>query len=200
MKISPILLIVFFVLATGCFTQKDFVADYDFNYNAGFKRYKTYGFVENPGTDSTQFLKAIERTISSRLGSQGFRFQDEKPDLLVNYKIFYEEVKYRGYEQPNFDNWLQRQGFETVKKTEEELEKEEKDPEKRAKEENYNNVKYTQNSGMLVIFVIDNKKGNTVWQGYTAAPFDYTSPDIQSDLTRATYRVMDQFRVLTRSF
>jgi hypothetical protein len=199
MKISPIILIVCVIFATSCFTQKDFVAEYDFNYNAGFKRYKTYGFVENPSTDTTEFLKTIERTISSRLGSQGFRLQEEKPDLLVNYKIFYEEVKYRGYEQPNFDNWLQRQGFEIIKKIEEE-EDDEKNPENRSKEENYNNVKYTQNSGMLVIFVIDNKRGNTVWQGYTAAPFDYKSPDIQSDLTRATYRVMDQFRVLTRTF
>ncbi len=197
MKNFSILLLLLTFLCAGCFTQKDYVAEYDFNYNASFKRYKTYGFVENPVKDTTGFYNAIERTITSRLGSQGFRFQDEKPDLLINYKIFFDEVKYRGYDQPNFDYWLQRQGTPVVEKEEEE--KEEKEREVKNKDENYNNVKYSENAGMLVIFVIDNKKGNTVWQGYTAAPFDYLSPDIQSDLTRATYRVMDQFRVLTRA-
>jgi hypothetical protein len=188
--------IILLVFCSGCFTQKDYIAEYDFNYGASFKKYKTYGFVENPIKDSTDFYQTIERTITSRLGSQGFKFQDEKPDLLINYKIFYDQVKYRGYEQPNFDYWLQRQGTPLAEKEDEEEEEKEKDP--KNKDENYNNVKYTDNSGMLVIFVIDNRRGNTVWQGYTAASFDFYSPEIQSDLTRATYKVMDQFRVLTR--
>ena len=191
-KLSTLLLLITF-LFSGCITQKDYIAEYDFNYNASFKRYKTYGFMQNPVPDTTGFYNAIEKTIASRLGSQGFRLQDDKPDLLINYIIFFDGVKYRGYEQPNFDSWLKRQGTPLVEKDDEEEERKLTN-----KDENYNNVKYSENSGMLVIFVIDNKKGYTVWQGYTAAPFDYLSPNIQSDLTRATYRVMDQFRILTR--
>ncbi len=202
MRNFPTFLIILIIVCSGCFTQKDYIAEYDFNYNASFKRYKTYGFVENPVKDSTGFYQTIENTITSRLGSQGFKFKDEKPDLLINYKIFFDQVKYRGYEQPNFDYWLQRQGTPLAKTEveEEEEEEEAKNKENKNKDENYNNVKYTDNNGMLVIFVIDNKRGNTIWQGYTAAPFDFYSPEIRSDLTRATYKVMDQFRVLTRTY
>ncbi|WP_373495634.1 DUF4136 domain-containing protein [Aquiflexum sp.] len=192
MKQLKFLIPAIVLVIASCVSQKDYIADSDFNYSGNFKRYKTFGFVNNPFPDSTAYFTAIERTISSRLGSQGFRLQDEKPDLLINYKIFTDEVKYRGYDQPNFDFWLQRKP-EIVELTEEQ------EKENREKDEHYNRVKYTENNGLLVIFVIDNKKGNTIWQGYTAAYFDLFSPDVSTELTKATYRVMDQFRVLTRN-
>jgi hypothetical protein len=196
MKQFKLLIPAIIIVLSGCLSQKDYIAESDFNYSGNFKRYKTFGFVNNPfpdsNSDSITYLKAIERTISSRLGSQGFRLQDEKPDLLINYKIFTDEVKYRGYDQPNFDFWLQRRS-EIIERSEEQ-EREDRD-----KDEHYNRVKYTENNGLLVIFVIDNKKGNTIWQGYTAAYFDLFSPDVSTELTKATYRVMDQFRVLTRN-
>lgn len=191
MKILSSLTLLLFVLSS-CMSQKDYIAESDFNYAGNFKRYKTFGFVEHPFPDTTSYFTTIEKTITNRLGSQGFRMQDDKPDLLINYKIFKDEVKYRGYDQPNFDYWLQRRSID-VDLTE--VIKEED----REKDEHYNKVKYTANNGMLVIYVIDNRRGNTVWQGYTAGHFDIYSPEIQSDLTRATYRVMDQFRLLTRN-
>lgn len=193
MKNLTLFLPFLLLLASGCFTQKDFIADYDFNYSANFKRYKTFGFIDNPSGDDDEFVEIIKRSISTRLGSQGFKFEEVKPDLLVNYKVFTDEVKYRGYDQPNFDYWLQRKGA-LVTEEDEELKDENKE-----KDENYKNVKYAKNNGMLVIFVIDNKKGNTIWQGYTPAVFDQTSPEVNRDLTRATFKVMDQFRVLSRA-
>ncbi|WP_040478706.1 DUF4136 domain-containing protein [Mariniradius saccharolyticus] len=179
-------------LSMACMSQKDYVAEFDFNYSGNFKRYKTFGFVNNPFPESSAYYQTIEKTISNRLGSQGFRENSEKPDLLINYKIFTDTVKYRGYDQPNFDYWLQRRS-EYVELTEEE------EREQREKDENYNRVKFTDNSGMLVIYVIDNKRGNTIWQGYTAASFDFMSPEVNTEITKATYRVMDQFKVLTRN-
>lgn len=185
--------LVALLVITACMSQRDYIAEYDFNYSGNFKRYKTFGFVGNPfPSDSLDYYQTIENTISTRLGSQGFRFEDEKPDLLINYKIFQDPVKYRGYDQPNFDFWLDRRSenvdMEKVMESDD-----------REKDENYKKVKYVENNGMLVIFVIDNKRGNTIWQGYTAASFDLLSSDSQRELTRATYRVMDQFRILTRN-
>lgn len=193
MKNSSLFLLILLLLCSSCASQKDFIAEYDFNYSANFKRYKTFGFIDNLSGVDDEFVSIIKRSISSRLGSQGFMFVNEKPDLLVNYKVFNNEVKYRGYDQPGFDYWLQRKGA-FVTEEEEELKDED-----RGKDENYKNVKYTQNNGMLVIYVIDNKKGNTIWQGYTSAVFDQTSPEVNTDLMRATYKIMDQFRVLSRS-
>ncbi|PRY85474.1 DUF4136 domain-containing protein [Mongoliibacter ruber] len=189
---SALTLLSFLFILSGCLSQKDYIAEYDFNYSGNFKKYKTFGFVEHPFPDTTFFNITIENTISNRLDAQGFRAQDDKPDLLINYKIFSDSIKYRGYQQPNFDYWLSRRAsqFEVT---------EEEERENRERDENYNSVKYLQNTGMLVIYVIDNKRGSTIWQGYTPADFDFMSPEINTELTRATYRVMDQFKLLTRN-
>ncbi|MCL6259127.1 DUF4136 domain-containing protein [Aquiflexum sp. TKW24L] len=192
MKKSTFIFASLALIFSACLSQKDYVADYDFNYAGNFKKYKTYSFVNNPFPDTTTHHLAIEKTIANRLGSQGFKLQEEKPDILINYKVFLDEVKYRGYEQPNFDYWVERRSVE-VEMTEEEEKK------NRERDENYNQVKFTENKGMLVIFVIDNKRGNTIWQGYTPASFDFFSPEVNTELTKATYRVMDQFKILTRN-
>lgn len=185
----PLFLVIF--ICVGCFSSKDYVTDYDYNYQASFKRYKTFAFVVPTEIDTSMISPVLSATIGARLGSQGFREQETKPDLLVSYKIFMDSIRYRGYVQPEFDYWLKRVG--TVPETDDgELDKEQE------KDETYNQVRYTQNQGMLVIYVIDSKRGNTIWQGYTAANFNYDDPNFQSDITRAAYRVMNEFKVLNR--
>jgi hypothetical protein len=178
-------------ISSGCFSQKDYVTEYDYNYQGSFKKYKTFAFVESNEIDSSLASPVLNATIGARLGSQGFREQDEKPDLLVSYKIFTDSIKYRGYVQPEFDYWLNRRGT-TYRDNEGELAREQE------KDETYNQVKYNENDGMLVIYVIDSKQGNTIWQGYTATKFDFESPDFQADITRAAYRVMNEFKILNR--
>lgn len=195
MKKSPILLIILLAVISSCLSQRDFIAEYDYSYRGNFKRYQTFGFVEETGKDVSSFQPTIEKTIVSRLGSQGFKLKDKNPDMLITYKLFFDQVKYRGYVQPDFDMWLQRKG---VKVEKEEEDDEEEVEEEREKGEDYNKVKYQENEGMLVVFVID-KRGNTIWQGYTSASFDYSSPNLNVDLARATYRIMDQFRLLVNA-
>lgn len=201
MKYLSLPLIVFAIIISSCARQKDYIAEYDYNYRANFKKYKTFNFIEDMDivSDSTVAPQFIRRVITSRMNSQGFSQRDEKPDLLVTYKLFYSQVKYRGYDQPSFDYWLQKQG---VKIEEEEEEEKEKDSLKNNNnvDEQYDKVKYMENQGMLVIYVIDNKKGHTIWQGYTNAHFDFLSPSLKLDITRATSFVMDQFRVVTQEY
>ena len=103
MKKSSLILFTISLLFSACLSQKDYIAESDFNYAGNFKKYKTFGFVNNPFPDTTSHHLAIEKTISNRLGSQGFKLQTDKPDILINYKVFTDDVKYRGYEQPDFD-------------------------------------------------------------------------------------------------
>ncbi|MDF2158121.1 DUF4136 domain-containing protein [Algoriphagus sp. CAU 1675] len=187
---TTFLLLQLFIL-TGCFTQRDYITEYDYNYQGAFKRYKTFAFVEPTEKDTSLISPVLNATIGARLGSQGFRENKAKPDLLVSYKVFMDSIRYRGYVQPEFDYWLKRRGVET-------LEDEPKPIEDLEKDETYNQVKYKENNGMLVIFVIDSKRDNTIWQGYTAAKFDLDSPNIQSEITRAAYRVMNEFKVVNR--
>ncbi|WP_111672238.1 DUF4136 domain-containing protein [Algoriphagus litoralis] len=191
MKFSSTLLILLVVIASSCFSSKDYVTDYDYNYTGSFKKYKTFAFVETSENTSSSLVSILNSTIGARLGSQGYREQENKPDMLVSYKIFSDSIRYRGYVQPEFDYWLNRTGM-TYRNEEGEIEREQE------KDETYNQVKYAENNGMLVIYVIDSKKGNTIWQGYTAASFDLESPTFQSDITRAAYRVMNEFKIINR--
>lgn len=191
MKTSSLLFVLLVIVATSCFSSKDFVTDYDYNYTGSFKKYKTFAFIESKENESSPLTSVLNSTIGARLGSQGYQEQENKPDMLVSYKIFSDSIRYRGYVQPEFDYWLNRTGM-TYRTDEGEIEREQE------KDETYNQVKYAENSGMLVIYVIDSKKGNTIWQGYTAANFDMESPTFQSDVTRAAYRVMNEFKIINR--
>ncbi|MCU0400902.1 MAG: DUF4136 domain-containing protein [Algoriphagus sp.] len=191
MKVSTVSLLFMLILTASCFSSKDYVTDYDYNYTGSFKKYKTFAFVESPELDSTVISPVLNATIGARLGSQGFREQESKPDLLVSYKIFTDSIRYRGYVQPEFDYWMNRTGY-TYRNDEGEIEREQE------KDETYNQVRYSQNKGMLVIYVIDSKKGNTIWQGYTAADFDLASPNFSADITRAAYRVMNEFKIVNK--
>jgi hypothetical protein len=191
MKISSHFLLILTVITASCFSSKDYVTDYDYNYTGSFKKYKTFAFVESGENESSPLASVLNATIGARLGSQGYREQINKPDMLVSYKIFSDSIRYRGYVQPEFDYWLNRTGM-TYRNEEGEIEREQE------KDETYNQVKYAQNNGMLVIYVIDSKKGSTIWQGYTAAKFDQDSPSFQSDITRAAYRVMNEFKIINR--
>ncbi|KPQ19353.1 MAG: protein of unknown function containing DUF4136 domain [Algoriphagus marincola HL-49] len=193
MRSSIILFGMIVMIASGCFTQKDYVTEYDYNYQASFKRYKTFAFVESTESDISLIQPVLNATIGARLGSQGFKEKPEKPDMLVSYKIFKDSIRYRGYVQPEFDYWLKSRGAEIVEEDEEEEEEKE-----RERDETYNQIKYKENNGMLVIYVIDTKRGNTIWQGYTASNFDEASPTFQADITRAAYRVMNEFKVVNR--
>lgn len=193
MKTQGLLWLFLVLLASSCFSSKDYITDYDYNYTGSFKKYKTFAFV-NPaesGMDTTVLVPVLNSTIGARLGSQGFRQQDSKPDMLVSYKIFTDSIRYRGYVQPEFDYWLNRTG-KTYRNEQGEIEREQE------KDETYNMVKYQENNGMLVIYVIDSRQGHTIWQGYTAAAFDSDSPTFQSDITRAAYRVMNEFKIVNR--
>ena len=189
-NISPLFVLII-LLTSGCFSQKDYLTEYDYNYQGSFKKYRTFAFVETNEFDSTIIPPVLNATIGARLGSQGFKQQKVKPDLLVSYKIFTDSIKYRGYVQPEFDYWLKRTGT-TYRDDEGKLAREQE------RDETYNQVKYNNNDGMLVIYVIDSEQGNTIWQGYTATKFDFESPDFQADITRAAYRVMNEFKIINR--
>ena len=191
MKASSLIFLFLIILTASCFSSKDYVTDYDYNYTGSFKKYKTFAFVESPELDTTVISPVLNATIGARLGSQGFREQESKPDLLVSYKIFTDSIRYRGYVQPEFDYWMNRTGY-TFRNDEGEIEREQE------KDETYNQVKYSQNKGMLVIYVIDSRRGNTIWQGYTAADFDLGSPNFSADITRAAYRVMNEFKIVNK--
>ena len=63
MKNVSCYLILLLVPLTSCLSQRDFTAEYDYSYRGNFKRYQTFGFVEETGRDISSFQPVIEKTI-----------------------------------------------------------------------------------------------------------------------------------------
>ena len=80
MKTSSTLLILLVVFTSSCFSSKDYVTDYDYNYTGSFKKYKTFAFVESNENEPSTLVSVLNSTIGARLGSQGYRQQENKPE------------------------------------------------------------------------------------------------------------------------
>ena len=80
------LLIVSGWLLQGCQSAPDIRADYD--KSADFAKYRTFGFVDRPGTDQAGYssivTQDIEAAISAEMEKRGYT-RSENPDLLINF-------------------------------------------------------------------------------------------------------------------
>lgn len=192
-KILFLLILSGMGIAMSCSSQKDFVAEHDYSYRGNFNKYKTFNFLRERGVDSSTFHPVVEKTIVSRLNAQGFRFTEKNPDMLITYKLYYSQLKYKGYDQPNFDLWLNKNGIPVMDY--------ENDTLVSGKlKELYNDKKYFIDDGMMLVLVVDRKKAETVWQGYTSGIISYNDPGVNVNLVRATSKVMDQFRIVVQDY
>jgi len=80
------------LFASGCATGPDVRGDFD--KAADFGKYRTYGFVAQAGTDTSQFKSLATLTLQSaasrEMESRGYQRADN-PDLVINFKGKLEE-------------------------------------------------------------------------------------------------------------
>jgi hypothetical protein len=100
-QLGPILLVL-----SSCLGYKELPVEYDYSYSGNFKRYRTFELVTQVKVDSTPFNENIEKSIVSRMKFLGYGKSSRRPQLLVGYKIFNDSLRYRGYDQPDFDRFL----------------------------------------------------------------------------------------------
>lgn len=179
-KIFSSLALVLAFLLVGCFAQRDYIIDYDYSYLGKFKSYKTFGFMNNGENeiDSAEMNPIIAEAIKYRLEIQGYKYTDKKPNLLVSYKIFYKDLRYRGYNQPDIENWVKRDN----------------------EEEEYNPIKYNLREGTLLITMFDRQQRHTVWQGYASGLFGSTNDNNKRYVKRAVRSIFDRYRFLAEGF
>jgi Domain of unknown function (DUF4136) len=149
---QKVFIIVFLgICLSGCFRNKVFV-EHDYKYSLGFNAYKTYGFVDCE-RDTGYFCDDVQQAIKSQMSARGYKLAQEKPDLYVNFHIYYDAMKYRGYDQPSINLWLSEQ----------------KDDEK------YRPLNYSLNKGTLMISLIEFNSSEVVWRGYATGIFNENS-------------------------
>ncbi|ULX55734.1 hypothetical protein A9P79_18970 [Cupriavidus taiwanensis] len=146
------------LLLSGCASVPDIKTDY--NPATDFSAYRTFGFVERPGTDragyeslTTQYFKTA---VQRELGARGYRYVAQSPDLLVNFNARLQEkvevspapapmMGYYGYRGGLYAPWP-GYGF-------------------------YNDV-YRYTEGTVNIDLVDRRQMKLVWEGVAVGSVD----------------------------
>ncbi len=174
----------------GCVAERDFVVESDYSYRGKFKQYNTFNFLNIGDTVNFNGLsdKLIRDEIERRMISQGYRLSN-KPSLYVAYKVFNNDMKFKGYEQMELESW--DQFFAKKAENERNLEY--------IQEAKYNTKDYELKEGTLLIDFIDRKSHGVIWQGYASGLFDnrtYFSKDVKY----AVRSILNQYRLLASSY
>lgn len=173
-----ILSIILFV--SGCFSYREYPVEYDYSYHGKFKKYHSYAFLEN-GTDendSTVSNDIIEKVIKDRFAVQGYRYKDEKPHLLVSYKIYFDSLNFQGYDQQDIEDWV-KYSKSTI---------------------DYNKHKYTLKKGTLLIQLYDRKQNRSIWQGYATGVYGNIYFNNERQLKIAVRSILDRYKFLAEDF
>lgn len=170
---------------SGClgFGNRKFGSDY--SYKGAFHKYKTFNFITHASEqDSTtkQQYQVLKKFIKERLEIQGYEYSEKKPDLLVSYYLYYNDLKMKGYDQEEFDIWL----VNNEEPTEE--------------HEAYKPVKMFMSQGTLLVTLLDHRKQNAVWQGYTSGVLADPTTENTAYLNRAVRTIFDQYRVFRKGY
>ncbi len=178
MKTTALLLLVS-VLLTACLGYKELPVEYDYSYKGNFKKYKTFDIMKSAGqADSSMTNATIERSILSRMKFLGYKQTDNKPHLLVSFKMFSDSLRFNGYNQPEIEQWIANGG----------------------KEATYDGKKLNMKSGTLLIQLYDRKQNRSIWQGYSTDL--YGNIDFGNDrvLRNAVISILDKYRFWAEGF
>ncbi len=174
------LLLFVFLFLSGCYSYREYPVEYDYSYHGKFRKYKSFAFLENSTAmkDTTVSYEVIENIIKTRLQTQGYNYKLEKPNLLVSYKIYYDSLNFRGYDQPDIETWSK---YET-----EDVE--------------YNPRKYELRKGTLLIQLYDRKQERSVWQGYATGVYGNIYFNNERQLKIAVRSILDRYQFLAEDF
>jgi len=178
MKTRYLTIIFVLVIFSSCM-RNEYLVESDYSYRGKFKKYNSFGFMTDIGinSDSVNQRYAIEEAIKRRMNLQGYKYKDNRPDILVSYKMFYDEFKFNGFYQPDFTSWL-------VTEDEDEV---------------YEPVKYKMYEGTIIVILWDRKQESVVWQGYATTIFGNPNKN-NKYINWAVRSIFDQYRVFGEEY
>jgi hypothetical protein len=167
------------VLCTACLGYKEMPVEYDYSYKGNFKKYKTFDIMKPAGDgDSSMTNITIERSILARMKFLGYRQTENKPHLMVCFKMFEDSIKFNGYNQPDIEQWVLG-GKEDV---------------------NYDPKKLDLTSGTLLIQLYDRRQNRSIWQGYSTDLYGAINFHDKRTLRNAVISILDKYRFWAEGF
>ncbi len=167
-------------LMSGCLFYKEMPVEYDYSYKGKFKKYKTFGFLDNQ--NKIQYGSVDEADmqyfIIKHMNFLGYKEKVKKPDLLISYTFFEDSLKFRGYLQPELDDWI-------------------KNPQTNL---NYNSRSYDIDKGTLLIQLYDRKRAKTIWQGYSTEVYGEVDFKNGKDMRNVVRSILDKYQVFAEGF
>lgn len=169
-----------FLILTGCYSYREYPVEYDYSYHGRFKKYKSFAFMQNASSkpDTTVSQKVIEDIIKNRLQTQGYNYKEEKPNLLVSYRIYFDSLNFRGYDQPDIETWVKVEN----------------------EDEEYNPRTYDLKKGTLLIQLYDRKQERSIWQGYATGVYGNIYFNNERQLKIAVRSILDRYQFLAEDF
>lgn len=177
-SLSLLLLGLVTLLMVGCFAYKELPIEYDYSYYGKFKKYNSFAFMRPPREDTVLRNGIIEDAIASRMRLQGYKYRSNKPNILISYKLYFDSLKFRGYDQPDIEAWIKRQKIE----------------------EEYDPRIYRMRQGTLLIQIFDRKQERSIWQGYATGVYGSSYLHNTRQLKMAVRSILDRYRFLAEGF
>jgi len=134
--------------------------------------------MDNPNADESMSNAVIENAIKRRLELQGYREKEVKPNLLVSYRVYFDSLVFRGYDQPEIEKWVKSQRVD----------------------EEYNSRNYDLRKGTLLIQLFDRKQEKSIWQGYATGVYGNIYFDNERQLKVAVRSILDRYQFLAEDF
>lgn len=171
--------LVALVLFTSCLGYKELPVEYDYSYKGNFKKYRTFDIMTPSGVnDSSMSNTLIEKSILSRMKFLGYRQTDNKPHLLVCFRMFHDSLLFNGYNQPEIEQW--------VASRDENL--------------NYDPKKLDMKTGTLLIQLYDRRQNRSIWQGYSTELYGTIDFSDNRNLRNAVISILDKYRFWAEGF
>ena len=174
---------------SGCFAAREARIESDYSYAGAFRRYRTYEFVTGDGlaADSSKLGEVLRDAIRTRMKVQGYKPTKRRPDLLVNFRVYEGDMRFRGYAQEDIARWVNT----------EKIEDDDTPVEQRT---GYQPVRMLLAEGTLLITLIDNRTNRAVWNGYASGVTVPTGTQGEVVLRRSVRSIFDQYRVFTQGY
>ncbi len=191
--------LLFVVMMSGCSTYYNHVIESDYSYDGAFNRYKTFDFVAKKDFEGSVEQKAsIEKYLGRNLETWGYKQKDRKPNLIVFYNLYLEDMKFTGYKQPDFENWIRWNFSKKILAQPDSLMSMDKYLSERKYYglDSYDKAHYNLKEGTLLISLFDRRKNKTIWQGYASGVLGTDEFKNDRIIRHIVSRVMDQYRVL----
>lgn len=146
-------ILIFIITVLSACTQSEYMVRSDHAPDIDFENYETYYFASramSPNTDDfindADLKTEIRENIKYEMTAKGYDHTENDPDLLINFRIFEDEVEIVGYTQEEIEQYWGTQDIIDI-----------------------DNMKtYNLDPGTLMIDIMDNETKQLIWTGYAS--------------------------------